>query len=1035
MAVVGEAYIIVKAITSSVERDIKNSLKGVDRLGSDAGKSLSSALSKGIKGGNISSAFKGQMAGIRAEAAKTYAQFNRLAKVGNYAGTAISLLVSSVGSLAGGLVSLVGALLSATPAALALGGAFASIGVGALTAKLALSGVFQAVQKLIKQDLGQGTDAKKQADRSIADAKESLARVIQNNKEAIIDANKAIARANKDLEKSQYDLTRAIKDGREEVQQLGFDAEDAALQEKKASIDLEKARIALARVQDLPPNSRARREAELAYQEADLNLRRAKDKNKDLQKEQDRLAKEGKSAAQATIDLVKAANPDIKDDGLIRMIAATDGVRNSAQSAIDAAQGVADAEEQKRRAVVNAAQSQADAEKALARAQEDAKRSIAGADPLAGLTETQKQFAKFLADLRPQVQALKEAAAASFLPKLQEAITTIVRDAFPTIKTGVGEVGSALGDASKTIANAIADSVNLTKLAQLFKDTSDNLRTMGNIIGSGWGIILSVLNAVQPLVKDFLDYLDKTAKKWDDFLNSASGKARFAEILKEAERVAKQIGAIFGNVTAGIGNIVKANTGPGTGGQILLDYFQQITASFRAFSGSAEGQNTLKKYFADVAENAKAILGFFGDLVKIILQLGADKNVKIFWDTLRGALPYVQQMVTAFNGAGPEFGKLLVNFAKFLALVTQSDSVVVFFKVLNMAMEAVNDVLSNKLVRSILGVLAFIHGIVLAFQSIGFIAGKVILYVIGAFEKLQAVISIVIGAFRLLAAAAAANPLGAIIVAITALIAIFVMLFKHNEAFHDLVMTVWGAIKDFIGTAVDAIIGFLKAIPSALAGIWNGLLDGLKLVWTGVQTVWNAFVAGVRLYVNAVIGVYKFIWDGLVSGLNIAWNGIKAVWGTITSGVSSFVNTLKGALGNVWNGLTNGLSAAWQAARMWWNTNVASKQLTIGGFEVFGKKLPSITIGLPSLAEGGTVYPRAGGTIARVAEAGRAERIEPLDPDGLSKRDKALIAYLTGAKGGAGNTFNVYPSPGMNEVEIAAMVSRQLAFQTRKGSF
>ena len=522
------------------------------------------------------------------------------------------------------------ALLSATPAALALVGALTSVGIGALTAKLALSGVMQAVQKLVKQQLGQGTDAKKQADRSISDASEALARTIQRNKEAIIDADKAIARANKDLEKSQYDLTRAIRDGREEVQQLGFDAEDAALQEKKAGIDLEKARIALARVQDLPPNSRARREAELAYQEADLNLRRAKDKNKDLQKEQDRLAKEGQSAAQATLDMVKAANPDIKDDGLIRMIAATDKVRDAVTGVKDAQQGVADAEESRRRTGVQAAQSQADAEKALARAKEDAARSVAANDPLAGLTDSQKQFAEFLASLRPKLQELKEAAAASFLPKLQEAITKIVKEAFPTIKTGVGEVGSALGDASKTIANAITDSVNLKNLATLFENASTNIRIMGSIIGNVWGIVLSVLKDIQPLVKDFLDYLNSVTKKWDDWLKSDAGSKRFQEILKEAERVAKQIGAIFGNVAAGIGNIVKANTGPGTGGQILLDYFQEATAAFRTFSGSAEGQNTLKKYFADVAENFKSILGFAGGLVKILLQLGADPNVKVF---------------------------------------------------------------------------------------------------------------------------------------------------------------------------------------------------------------------------------------------------------------------------------------------------------------------------------------------------------------------------------------------------------------------
>ena len=82
---------------------------------------------------------------------------------------------------------------------------------------------------------------------------------------------------------------------------------------------------------------------------------------------------------------------------------------------------------------------------------------------------------------------------------------------------------------------------------------------------------------------------------------------------------------------------------------------------------------------------------------------------------------------------------------------------------------------------------------------------------------------------------------------------------------------------------------------------------------------------------------------------------------------------------------------------------------------------------------GGTVFPQPGGVLATIAEAGRAERIEPLDPDGLSKRDKAMIQLLSGGAG-SGVTVNVYPSPGMNERELASVVSRQLALQFRTGA-
>ena len=37
MAIVGDAYVVVRAITSSVERDIQKAFNGVDRVGEKAG--------------------------------------------------------------------------------------------------------------------------------------------------------------------------------------------------------------------------------------------------------------------------------------------------------------------------------------------------------------------------------------------------------------------------------------------------------------------------------------------------------------------------------------------------------------------------------------------------------------------------------------------------------------------------------------------------------------------------------------------------------------------------------------------------------------------------------------------------------------------------------------------------------------------------------------------------------------------------------------------------------------------------------------
>ena len=85
------------------------------------------------------------------------------------------------------------------------------------------------------------------------------------------------------------------------------------------------------------------------------------------------------------------------------------------------------------------------------------------------------------------------------------------------------------------------------------------------------------------------------------------------------------------------------------------------------------------------------------------------------------------------------------------------------------------------------------------------------------------------------------------------------------------------------------------------------------------------------------------------------------------------------------------------------------------------------------LAKGGVARATAGGILATIAEAGRDERVEPLDRDGLSVRDKALIKSMAeayGANGGGGPTVvRVY----IGDRELTDIVKYEVVTR-RKGS-
>jgi hypothetical protein len=1052
MAVVGEAIIVVRTVSTGFDKQLRDSVKGVDKIGEDTGRRLSRSINKGAGRGSIGDLFSKDSKSFKQlgrEADRVGKAFNSLQRVGYTVGTTIGVLVSSLSSLVVGVVSLGGAVLSATPALAALGGGLAAVVAGGIAAKLALSGIGAAVSKLNKQKTGSGGGTSKQ------DLSKELAKIAQKNAENLAAADKKLLKSKLELTKAQIAFNKALKEGAEEIQQLGFDAEDAAIAEKKAALELEAARETLARVQDLPPNSRARREAELAYEEADLNLRMAMDRNKDLQVEQDRLAKEGVAGTNA-------------------VISATENLTGAEENYMDAVDGKAKAER--------------DALQDILDAKERAAKAAKGQDPLAGLTASQKVFAKFLSSLKPQFDSLKEAAASGFLPLLQTSIQQIVDKAFPTLRTGLNLVGKAMGTASKSVSDAIVSSENLAKLTRVFESSGGVIESLGKSIGSLWGSLLSILTAAEPLTKRFFGWIEKTTAGWDKMLSTKEADGSLQAFFKTAGDVAAQLGDIFGNTFGFIGNLVKANTGPGSGGQILLDYLKDVTAQWKANTDyTGDGPGSLREFFRDAAINVKAILGFLGPLTKEFIKLAGDPNTKEFWDTLAKAVPDIGEIFKNLNEGGPAFAELLVTMTRLTKIFTEDGGMNMFFKTLNMIGKALVTVFETKPVQMLMKVLGPLHGVLLALGFAGMIAGKAMLYMLFIGRKISfffsvltkiirvfmIVLKVLSFAFKMLFAA---SPIGAVILAVTILIGVFVLLYNKNKTFRDFVIRMWERIKEGaqmvwnwikenwpillailtgpIGLAVlaivrnwDTIVEFVRGIPGRIAAIastmWTAVTSFFSSMWQNLQKRWDDVLA----YVRAIPGRLRAANTAMWSWIGDRFGAMRDNLATRVTAFIEFVRGLPGrvrnAAANMWDGLTAAFITTLNGIIMRWNRfsldlrfpdkifGISLGPLAGRGFTLETPNIPY----LGGLADGGVVRPRAGGSLALIAEAGRTERVEPLDAQGLSVRDRAIIKFLAGKQQGAGTnlTFKVYPSEKMSEADLAAAISRQVGFMIRKG--
>jgi phage-related protein len=171
--------------------------------------------------------------------------------------------------------------------------------------------------------------------------------------------------------------------------------------------------------------------------------------------------------------------------------------------------------------------------------------------------------------------------------------------------------------------------------------------------------------------------------------------------------------------------------------------------------------------------------------------------------------------------------------------------------------------------------------------------------------------------------------------------------------------------------AKEAVAAAWNWLKTTISNVVSGIIDWVKNTWSGLKDMLSGPIETAR---------------GIISGI---FDKIKAIaqgaWDAIQSGVSAVSGFIKGIL----NAIIDGVNAVIGGINI----------LINGANKLPGPDLPTISK-IPHLAKGGIVGAIPGGTLAVVAEGGRPERIEPLDRDGLSKRDKAMLDKLN--SGGVG---------------------------------
>jgi hypothetical protein len=1084
VAVVGSAEIVVRAITTGFKDDVKRQLSGMDGIGRDSGDSVGKSFSRGFArsaGQGLTGLFNAGNIAAEAEAAR--AQFASLQKASFAVVPAVVALGGVIGALVGGIGILINTVLAASPVLLGLINIFGAVAVSAGILRQVFKGVGEAISNGNKgiDATTDATDRLTDANLRVKDAQyaynellldqaanlKSLETARNRAADAEADAAYASERAERNYqdsvkatEKAIEDVTKAREDAKEAIQQLRFELEGGVISEKKARLEFEKARESLQRVQDLPPNSRARREAELAFAEADLNLRRAIDKNGDLRKETAIANKEGingnKNVLAAEAKVVDSKYK--QQDAEVAAYKASQALSRAKEELKKAEDDLLPSSERARkeaRARELAERAVTDAIKARDKAQKDL--NTATGDPAVKLSPSAKEFVDYIISLKERLEELRLKLQEEFFSKFTPAIKELVETYLPILEPLLVSIAGALGTIAEKFKEVFLDPQVVAAVTKIFEEMAPLLEALGGAAANLSGIIAILLATFAPFATKWAEHVEKLTAGWLETIKNKEATGELEETMKTAAAVVDSLWRSLGNFIGGVGNTIKATFSEGGGGWYFLTWLETVTEKWEQFTKLGNENGTLDAYLLQLSINFTKILTTIGLLIKGMVDIGASEGFGKFMDSINKALGTFNEIgLDIANNALPSVGKFIESMAKLIQIFFDAESIKVYFDTLRIIIDGIVLVLDNEFMRAMITGTGLIVAFGLALGTANIAAGFFAKVFVGSITQIDNILlsklpqgSKIIYELRFAILAlqtgviSLAAPILITVAAIAAIIAIFTLAYQKS----DILKESLSILKEDVLEALSVAFGSIKEAIADVFPNMDKFMDVFKeigdFLGTTIVPIFSGFIQGTLVVLGEAIGLLIRIIGGIFTAFTDPVEGAKQIWGAFGKFFTGIVDDIKKLFGKdtfskAWDGLKDGFKTAVNYIIKGWNafkieakipSNRITKLLNIDGFG-FTLDTPNIPL---LMAKGGIVPATSGGMLAMIGEAGRPERVEPLDPDGLSKRDKAMIQMLSGGAGG-GINITVNPSPGMDERELANLVSRQLAFQMRKGA-
>lgn len=515
----------------------------------------------------------------------------------------------------------------------------------------------------------------------------------------------------------------------------------------------------------------------------------------------------------------------------------------------------------------------------------------------------------------------------------------IVKENQASIFNAMSQLKPFLSEVSMLVEANAREFENWVKHSETAKKAFEALNSIGgaifgdllNAAGRFGDGLVNIFTQLMPLFKFVSQGLQNMSIAFQNWANSVAGQNAIKAFIDYTTTNLPKIGQIFGNVFAGIGNLMIAFAQNSSN---IFDWLVKLTSQFRAWSEQVGQSQGFKDFISYVQENGPTIMQLIGNIVKALVAFG-----------------------TAMAPIASKLLDFITNLAGFIAKLFETHPAIAqvagvmgilggVFWALMAPIVAISSVLTNVFGLSLFSVTEKILDFV-----------RTSSLVTGATEAL-------IGAFGSISA-----PILAVVAVIGAFIGVLVYLWKTNENFRNTITEAWNGVKTAVSGAIQGVVGwltelwgkiqstlqpimpilqvlgqiFMQVLGVLVIGIITNVMNIIQGLWTlitiafqaigtvisvAVQIIVGLFTALIQLLTGDFSGAWETIKTTVTNVLDTIWQYMQSVWESIIGFLTGVMNRTLSMFGTswsqIWSTITNFVSSIWNTVTSWFSRVASS---------------------------------------------------------------------------------------------------------------